>query len=174
MSHQTGAAAKWVAAFVLACLGLAGAALAQQPSQAQVSAIRQSCRADYQTYCASVPPGGSASLACLKQNAQSLSPACQRAVNAIGGAAPSAPSQGAAPAPAAPATAGPAPGRPAPPPMTPRQELGLIRRACGPDFHTYCAGVRPGGGRILACLEANGPYLSRQCRSALMSARQGR
>jgi Cysteine rich repeat len=58
--------------------------------------------------------------------------------------------------------------------MTPRQELGLIRRACGPDFRTYCAGVRPGGGRILACLEANGPYLSRQCRSALMSARQGR
>jgi hypothetical protein len=58
--------------------------------------------------------------------------------------------------------------------MSPRQEAALLRRACGPDFRAYCAGVPPGGGRIIACLEANGSSLSRPCRSALISARQGR
>src|SRR5215831_7232684 len=65
---------------VLVALALgvfAESALAQQPTQAQTNAIRQSCRADYQTYCASVPAGGSAALGCLKENAATLSPACQ-------------------------------------------------------------------------------------------------
>lgn len=175
MIYSARVTAVQLAALVFLCIGPGGAALAQQPSQAQINAIRQSCRADYQTYCASVPPGGAASLECLQQNAPSLSPACQQAVSAIGGAAPlPAPSQGAGPAPGAPAAVIPAPARPAPAPLTPRQELGLLRRACGADFRAYCAGVQPGGGRIVACLEANGQYLSRQCRSALIAARQGR
>ncbi len=52
----------------------ATAALAQQPSKAQTDAIRQSCRADYQSHCADVPTGGKEALACLQQNAASLSP----------------------------------------------------------------------------------------------------
>jgi hypothetical protein len=173
MRQPIRAAALRLSLLVSLCVDFAGVALAQQPSQAQINAIRQSCRADYQTYCANVPPGGAASLSCLQQNSPSLSAACQQAVNAVGGFAPP-PAQGAVPAPAAPATAGPAPAppHPAPPPMTPRQELGLLRRACGPDVRYYCAGVPPGGGRILSCLEANGPNLSRQCRSALIAARQ--
>jgi hypothetical protein len=67
--------------------------VAQQPAQAaptqgQVAAIRQACRADYQAHCASVPTGGSAALACLQQNAQSLSAPCQQALGAVGGATP--------------------------------------------------------------------------------------
>ena len=174
MENFTGTAALRLLLLVLFWLGFAASAFAQQPTQAQINAIRQSCRADYQTYCASVPPGGAASLSCLKQNSASLSAPCQRAVNAIGGAAPPSPAQGAAPVPTAPATAGPAPAPPhaAPPPLTPREELGLLRRACGPDVRAYCPGVPPGGGRILSCLEANGPNLSQQCRSALIAARQ--
>jgi hypothetical protein len=174
MKQPTKPAALRIPLLVLVCLGFAGAALAQQPTQAQINAIRQSCRADYQTYCASVPPGGAASLSCLKQNSPSLSAACQQAVNAVSGGAPPSPTQGAAPAPTAPATVGPAPAPPhaASPPLTPRQELGLLRRACGPDVRTYCPGVPPGGGRILSCLEANVPNLSQQCRSALIAARQ--
>jgi hypothetical protein len=171
MNRSNGADASRIAALVLAFFGWVGGAPAQQPTQAQVNAIRQACRGDYQTYCASVPAGGSAALACLTQNAQSLSPPCQRAVKAVG-AAPRPHSQ--APAAAAPPTAEPAAPYQAPgPPLAPRQELGLIRRACGPDFRAYCAGVPAGGGRILACLQANGPYLSRPCRSALIAARQG-
>jgi hypothetical protein len=153
-------------------LGLVSPVAAQQPSQAQISAIRQACPADYQTYCSNVPTGGSASLACLKQNAQSLSEPCRQAVAAIGSPAP------AAPATTAPGTAAPGPATPAArtygPPMSPRQEAMLLRRACGMDYRTYCSAVPFGGGRVIECLRENGPSLSRQCRSALMSARQGR
>ena len=65
---------------VFAFSASAGTSFAQQPTQAQVNAIRQACRSDYQTYCASVPTGGSAALGCLKENAQSLSAPCQQAV----------------------------------------------------------------------------------------------
>jgi len=77
-----------VAVFALALFAWAGSVHAQQPSQAQVNAIRQSCRTDYQSYCASVPAGGSAALNCLKENMQSLSGPCQQAVGAVAGAAP--------------------------------------------------------------------------------------
>ena len=76
---------------------LAGTASAQQPSSAQAAAIRSACRADYQSHCASVPTGGSAALECLMQNAPSLSPGCQQALNAVqggtGGAPTSTPAQ---------------------------------------------------------------------------------
>jgi hypothetical protein len=147
-------------------LGSVSPAVAQKPSQTQINAVRQACPADHQTYCSNVPTGGSASLACLKQNAQSLSEPCQRAVAAL-----------ASPAPAAQATTAPR-GAPAArtyaPPMSPRQEAMLLRRACGLDYRTYCSAVPFGGGRVIECLRENGPSLSRQCRSALISAKQGR
>jgi hypothetical protein len=150
-------------------LSLVSPAVAQKPSQAQITAIRQACPADYQTYCSDVPTGGSASLACLKRNVQSLSEACHQAVAAI-----------ASPAPAASATTAPGVAAPAPaartygPPMSPRQEAMLLRRACGMDYRTYCSEVPIGGGRVIECLRENGPSLSRQCRSALLSAKRGR
>jgi hypothetical protein len=164
-------AAKRLGFSMLFYAGLAAVAAAQQPSQAQIGAVRQACGNDYMTYCASVPTGGSAALACLKEHMQSLSTPCQQAVAAIGGS--TAPAQGRAPAPAPPSGAAPAYQGP-PPPLSPRREATLLRRACGPDYRAYCAGTPAGSGRIVACLEANGPNLSRQCRSALASARQGR
>jgi len=62
-------------------------AQAQQPTQAQIATIRQTCRIDYQAHCATVPTGGAAALQCLQQNAQSLSAPCQQALGAIGTAA---------------------------------------------------------------------------------------
>jgi len=169
-----------LAGLLVISLGLVSPAIAQQPSQAQISAARQACPADYQTYCSNVPTGGSASLACLKRNAQSLSGPCQQAVAALGIPAPTQ-TPGPATAPAAPATTAPgAVAAPPPaartygPPMSPRQEAMLLRRACGLDYRTYCSEVPFGGGRVIECLRENGPSLSRQCRSALLSARQGR
>lgn len=152
----------WLIAALLA-VGIGGPALAQQPTQAQANAIRQSCRADYQAHCSSVPSGGSASLACLQENAASLSRPCQQALAAVSGGASSAgtaataPKQGTAPRPQ----------------MSPRDELALTRRACGEDYRLQCSGIRPGGGRAIACLEDHQESLSRQCRAALQSARQG-
>ena len=128
-----------------------------------------------------VPTGGSASLACLKRNAQSLSEPCHQAVAAIGSPAPAAQNPRPETAPTAPADTAPgvaAPAAPAArtygPPMSPRQEAMLLRRACGMDYRTYCSEVPIGGGRVIECLRENGPSLSRQCRSALLSVRKGR
>ena len=62
-------------------------ALAQQPTSAQASAIRQACRADFQSQCPGVPTGGPAALACLQQPRRQLSPPCQQALSAAAGAA---------------------------------------------------------------------------------------
>jgi hypothetical protein len=137
-------------------------ALAQQPSQAQASAIKQSCRSDYQANCSSVPAGGRASLQCLQQHLSDLSPACQSAVNAASSGESAHPPAAASP----PAEV--------PPAMSPRQQAALMRRSCGPDFHAYCQGVPLGGGRGLACLAANQSRLSPSCSSALAEARASR
>jgi Cysteine rich repeat len=192
MTTLTSAASKSAAStIVLILLGLtgwSGPAAAQQPSQAQISAIRSACRADFQAQCAGVQPGGQAALACLKKNVAALSPACQKAVTAVGGAAAPAaeppaataavgpPPSGAAPATAPLATAPrPAAGAavPAARPAVPlRVELAILRRACGQDFQANCPGVRPGGGQVMACLAANEASLSPRCRRELAMARQ--
>jgi hypothetical protein len=172
----------------VAVLSMSTGAFAQQPTKAQIGAIRSSCRADYPVHCAGVPTGGAAALQCLKKNVADLSAACQTAVNAVGGGAKPAAAQGpSAPAalepsaaPAAPvATAPPAaaPGEPVPRAPTrahrrlsPRQELAVLRFACGPDFRASCGGIPLGGGRVISCLRENGASLSPRCRGALSGA----
>ena len=149
--------------------GLSTAA-AQQPSQAQIGAVKQSCRTDYQSFCSGVPTGGSAALQCLQGHIASLSPPCQNAVSAVAGggsarpraqASQSPPAYGAAPSPP-----------PAPMPM--REEAALMRRSCGGDYRAFCQGVRPGEGRALACLSENQARLSPTCKAALAEARGAR
>jgi hypothetical protein len=153
-----------------ALIALAAPAGAQSPSQAQASAIRQACRADYQSHCASVPTGGSASLQCLQQNAAALSTPCQRALAAIGGGASSAPAN------SPPATAQSPNTQPstASTPISRRAEIAMLRTDCRADYRKFCATVQPGGGRALGCLQAHGAQLSRQCQSALLTAQQSR
>jgi hypothetical protein len=147
----------------------------KKPSSAQIAAIRSACRSDYPRVCADVPPGGAQALRCLQKNTTDVSTACQNAVAAVAGGAAasagSAPAQEAATSPAAPAAAPAAPSA-APPvialrPMRPREVLFVMRSACGADVRTLCAGVDPGGGRILQCLVSNGASLSPDCRAVL-------
>ena len=147
-------------------LAMPGIASAQQPTQAQAGAIRQSCRADYEAHCASVSPGGSAALQCLQQNLASLSPSCQTAVSAVGGGS-------AAPTASAPPASPPQAGGMAPPPpmMSFRQQAAMMRGACGGDFRAFCSGIRLGGGRALACLADHRESLSPPCRDAMAAAR---
>ncbi len=145
----------------------AAATPAQKPTDAQTAAIRSACRSDYQKNCASVPPGGEASLQCLQKSMPKLSPSCQKAVSAVGGSGP-APAPGGAPAAAAPAGAAAAP---APAlvlrPMRPREELLVLRSACSGDVRTLCGGVAPGGGRIVQCLAVRAADLSPACKDVL-------
>jgi hypothetical protein len=145
---------------------------AKQPSSAQVSAVRSACRSDYPKVCAGVPTGGAPALQCLEKNKATLSPACGKAVAAAsgGGAAPAA-AAGAAAA-AAPAAAGAAAAPAAPVvivlrPMRPREELFVLRSACGADVRTICGGVAPGGGRIVQCLATNAASISPACKDVL-------
>jgi hypothetical protein len=145
----------------------AAAAPAGQPTSAQISAIRSACRSDYPKVCAGVPTGGAPALQCLEKNKAKLSAGCEKAVSAASGG-------GAAAAGAAPAAAGAAAtAAPAAPavivlrPMRPREELFVLRSACGADVRTICGGVQPGGGRIVQCLATNAAQLSPACKDVL-------
>jgi hypothetical protein len=52
-------------------------------------------------------------------------------------------------------------------PMRPREELFVLRSACGGDVRSLCAGVPPGGGRIVTCLATNATSLSPACKDVL-------
>src|SRR5207248_11567968 len=146
----------------------AAAAPAGQPTSAQISAIRSACRSDYPKVCAGVPTGGAPALQYLEQNKGKLSAGCEKAVSAAsGGGAPAA--AGAAPA-AAGAAAATTPAAPTVivlRPMRPREELLVLRSACGADVRSICGGVAPGGGRIVQCLATNAAQLSPACKDVL-------
>jgi len=139
---------------------------AKQPSSAQIAAIRSACRSDYPKVCAGVPTGGAPALECLEKNKARVSAGCGKALAAAGGGT-AAPAAGGA----APAAGGAAPAA-APVvivlrPMLPREELFVMRSACGGDIRTLCAGVAPGGGRIMQCIANRAADLSPACRDVL-------
>ena len=174
-------------------------AYSQAPTDAQRRAIRSECRSDYQAHCASIPPGGAASLQCLQQNMSSLSAGCQGAVRAV--EAPAEPKAEAKPesAPAAkpttetatPATepakpAAESPVMPAPKAATATtpaaspvarkpsgSQIAAIRSACRSDYQQNCAGVPTGGAAALQCLQKNKSKLSANCEQAVSAASGG-
>ncbi len=143
----------------------AKSAVAVRPNKAQSAAIRSACRADYQSYCPGIPPGGTAAWSCLQAKVASFSPPCQQAVHAVTGGKPTGRVLAAPPG-GAPPVATPA-RHSVVRVVTPREVLFLLRTACGGDFRTYCPGVGLGGGRAIGCLEAQAASLSPNCQSAL-------
>ena len=168
-SAKTAAPAKETAAPAAAPKAAASTA-AKTPSSGQTAAIRSACRSDYPKVCAGVPTGGAPALQCLEKNKSKVSAACQQAVNAVsgGGAAPAA---AGAPSGTATASPGAAPAAPAPVlvlrPMRPREELFVLRSACGGDVRALCGGIPPGGGRIVQCLAAKAAAISPACKDVL-------
>src|SRR3982074_2203711 len=140
---------RW-ALLVTAIFMVAMPAFSQAPTDAQRNAIRSECRADYQAHCASVPPGGAASLQCLQKNMSSLSSGSQTADTAK-------PAETAAPAAAPKAAASTAAKKPS------DAQVAAIRSACRSDYQKVCAGVPTGGAPALQCLEKNKSKLSGNC-----------
>ena len=147
-------------------------ATAKKPTNAQISAIKSACRGDYPKVCAGVPTGGAPALECLEKNKAKVSAACGNALAAASGGTTSLAASG---APAASSVQTPAVGvAPAAAPvvivlrpMLPREELFVMRSACGADIRTLCAGVAPGGGRIMQCISNRAGDLSPACREVL-------
>lgn len=50
-------------------------------------------------------------------------------------------------------------------------QLQALRSACASDVRAVCPGVQPGGGRILACVQANADKISQPCKDAIASAK---
>jgi len=46
------------------------------------------------------------------------------------------------------------------------------RGACKADYDKYCAGVAPGGGRVVTCLTERYAQLSKLCKQALDSRKK--
>ena len=172
----------------------------QAPTDAQRSAIRAQCRSDYEAHCASIPPGGAASLQCLQQNISGLSSGCQAAVRAVEPSTESrtesrtepktesktesepaaTPKEAREPesAPAKPAveTAAPAAPRVAPSAAGKKPsgaQISAIRSACRSDYPRVCAGVPTGGAAALQCLEKNTSKVSAACAQAVNAAGGG-
>jgi hypothetical protein len=144
----------------------APAVAAKKPTDAQTAAIRSACRGDYPKVCAGVPTGGAPALECLEKNKARVSAGCGKALATVGGG-DAAPAAGAAPASggAAPAAA---PTGIVLRPMLPREELFVLRSACSADIRTLCAGVAPGGGRIMQCISNRAAGLSPACKDVLV------
>jgi hypothetical protein len=51
---------------------------------------------------------------------------------------------------------------------------GAVRQACAADVHALCSGVKPGSGRVAACMRDNADKLSQGCRQAISTARATR
>src|SRR3984957_17406760 len=182
--------ARWMLV-VTAGIAIVTPAFSQAPTDAQRSAIRAECRSDYEAHCASIPPGGMASLQCLQKNMSSLSSGCQSAVRAVG-----TPSESKAEPPTTPAKTesepavapkeepAAAPPRPAaegaatPKVTTPKAAtatsskpsnatIAAIRSACRSDYSRVCAGVPTGGAPALQCLEKNRSRVSAACQKAV-------
>jgi hypothetical protein len=52
------------------------------------------------------------------------------------------------------------------------KQLKGVQKACEDDIMAFCAGVKPGGGRIAQCLKANESKLSPQCKAAADKAKK--
>jgi Cysteine rich repeat len=166
---------RWVP-LVTAIFMVATPAFSQAPTDAQRNAIRSECRSDYEAHCASIPPGGAASLQCLQKNMSSLSSGCQTAVRAVEAPAAAAPKAESAPAaaPAKPAaTAAPKAAASTPAVKPTDAQVAAIRSACRSDYQKVCAGVPTGGAPALQCLEKNKAKVSAPCQQAVNAASGG-
>jgi D-serine deaminase-like pyridoxal phosphate-dependent protein len=59
-----------------------------------------------------------------------------------------------------------------PPPAPAPDAINEAQAACNSDIQALCAGVQPGGGRILACLKEHKDKVSDPCKVAIVKATQ--
>jgi len=138
------------------------------------------CRADAERFCKGVPPGGGRVIACLQGREADLAPACRdklalarlKAEELTRACLPDVQRFCEGVLPGKGRILSCLKGRE--PDLTPacqaefsaaRERAAGFRHACGPDVERFCRGVRPGRGRILACLKGREADLAPACRA---------
>lgn len=102
-----------------------------------VSTVRVVCNKEIYTYCKAVTLGEGRVLACLYAHSDKLSNRCEYALYDVAVHLERAVAA-----------------------------LAYIANECHDDIQTYCSAVRPGGGRLLDCLQRNEDKISDRCKSA--------
>ena len=140
------------------------------------------CRADVEKLCAGIAPGGGRIAACLKANPAQVSPGCKaelasvaRKVKEVGEACEDdiqsicpdvKPGQGAVLRCLRDNLFSVSPGcrdvvKGA------QEKAAEFEKACGKDARSFCKGIRPGEGRVLACLQSRKAELSPKCQALM-------
>ncbi|HYZ88260.1 MAG TPA: cysteine rich repeat-containing protein [Myxococcales bacterium] len=108
----------------------------------QMEEIRGACEADAKKFCSGIRPGQGRIAACLKSHQNELSEACRNEGEKLRARG--------------------------------EERRGLlqdVRQACREDASKFCSGIRPGGGRIGACLKSHKNELSQGCTTAVENAK---
>jgi hypothetical protein len=106
--------------------------------QGALDTFSEGCQQELTTFCKDVTPGGGRILACLYAFQDKLSPRCEYALyDSVGQLDRT---------------------------LT---DLSFVIGECRDDLKAHCAGIKPGEGRLLDCLDKNEAKVSARCNTAL-------
>ncbi len=108
-----------------------------------VESVLNGCEKELDTYCKDVTPGEGRILACLYAHQDKLSGRCEYALYDAAAQLERA-----------------------------IAALTYIANECGDDLKEYCSSVRPGGGRLLDCIEKNKKKVSKRCKQAIKDVKK--
>lgn len=120
------------------CLTLIFAGKVVAADQGPVDTVLQGCKSEIETFCKGVTPGEGRLLACLYAYEDQLSGRCDYALYDA-----SAQLERAVAA------------------------ITFVASECREDLTRYCSTIQPGEGRLLKCLDKQGPKVSKRCTQAL-------
>ena len=116
-------------------------ALAAGESSAQkgmVDTLADGCKKELETYCKDITQGEGRIVACLYAYSDKLSAQCEYALYDVADQLKRAVA-----------------------------ELTYVANECKEDLKSHCANIKPGEGRLLACIEKQGDKISSRCKQAL-------
>ena len=107
-------------------------------AQDLIKSVKEGCKTELETYCKDVTPGEGRVLACLYAREDKLSGRCEYALYDASVQLDRAVSA-----------------------------LSYAANECKADLEKYCAAIKPGEGRLAACLKKNETTLSERCQQAI-------
>jgi hypothetical protein len=112
-------------------------------AQDLVKSVQEGCKTELETYCKDVTPGEGRVLACLYAREDKLSGRCEYALYDAAAQL--------------------------------EHALGTVTyvtNECSADLEKYCSAIKPGEGRLAACLKKNEETLSERCQQAIKDVKR--